>query len=53
MPEYVRIEFGDLIANIGTRIWDRLALGWVKGLQRLQAYVGQEGHARVLRGLHR
>jgi hypothetical protein len=46
-PEYVRMEFGDLIENIETRIWDRLGFGWEKGLERLKAYVAKTNDAKV------
>jgi hypothetical protein len=47
VPEYVRVEFGDLLANIETRIWDRLGFGWEKGFERLTKFVETERHSRV------
>ncbi|MGD9667848.1 MAG: Helicase associated domain protein [Hyphomicrobiaceae bacterium] len=47
VPEYVRIEFGDLLENIETRIWDRLGWGWEKGFERLKAYLAKNGQAQV------
>jgi hypothetical protein len=50
VPEYVRIEFGDLLQNIEARIWERLGRGWEKGFERLKAFVRAEGHARPPHG---
>jgi hypothetical protein len=47
VPEYVRIELGDLLENIETRIWGRLGFGWEKGFERLEAYVAKTGDAKV------
>jgi superfamily II DNA or RNA helicase len=49
VPEIVRVKFMDLISNIEIQIWDRLSFGWVKGFERLKAYVAQNANARVPR----
>jgi hypothetical protein len=46
VPEYVRIEFGDLLENIETRIWDRLGSSWDRMFDRLILFQEHTGHCR-------